>query len=608
MLVTARKVFVLLSRRERLRLGLLALAVLITAFLEMVNVAAILPFLSVAADPTQVQRNVWLAWAYESGGFTSANSFLIALAAAALVTLVLTNAWMAVTVWIQARFSLGRMHTLGARLLEHYAARPFVFFLGRNSADLSKNVLNEVGQVALGVIMPGVQLLARSVISLAIVGLLLAFDPMLAMITTLVLGGAYAGVFIAVRRRLGHLGKERVAVNRERFKSASELFGAIKDVKLLGKESEFVEAFTVPSLRFTHNQSTAAIIGQAPRYALEAIAFGGVLLIALYLLARGGGSLQQIIPILGLYAFAGFRLMPSLQQLFQALTQIRFNMPAVDNLYTELADPPPGPCVSRRSNGHAPGALTLHQRLELRGVSFAYPGAPRRALQDLSLTVDANTTIGIVGATGSGKTTLVDVILGLLRPQAGEIRIDGTPLTEANLRAWQNGIGYVPQHIYLSEDTVARNIAFGIPSERIDMAAVERAARIAQIHDFVTEELHDGYATIVGERGIRLSGGQCQRIGIARALYHEPSVLVFDEATSALDHRTEAALMAAVNRLAGSRTLLIVAHRHATLQSCQAIYEMVAGQIIPQINGLDGTGPASPYPRSTVRVPTAWHK
>lgn len=579
----ARKMLDLLSRRERLYLALLFVAMLGMGFLEMISVASVLPFLSVAADPSQVETNAWLRWAYDALGLSSTNTFLLILAGTALLALVLSNAWMAVTHWAQIRFALGRSHSFSVRLLQHYLAQPYVFFLRRNSADLGKNLLSEVEKVTVQVLMHGLRFMAKAMLALAIVTLLVVFDPWLALLVTGALGGAYGLISLYVRLRLTCLGKERVAANSYRYKAAAEAFGAIKDVKLLGREDVFLAQFTDPSKRFTHCEATAAIIGQIPRYVLDVLAFGGVLVIAIYLILRGDG-LQQTIPVLGLYAFAGYRLMPSLQQMFLSYGVLRFGAPALDNLHLELTQAPVVPDTKapalQRVNGRCTEPLPLRERLELEGVTFTYPGTHKPALRDIGFTIEANSMLGIAGPTGSGKTTLVDVILGLLRPQTGEIRIDGVSLTDANLRAWQNSLGYVPQHIYLSDDTIARNIAFGIPDAQIDRKAVERAARIANIHGFITHDLPEGYDTVVGERGIRLSGGQRQRIGIARALYQDPSVLVMDEATSALDTDTETAVMEAIQRLAGTKTMLIIAHRLTTLRGCDAIQVLGDGRSV----------------------------
>lgn len=585
MLGTARKLFSLLSRREQIQLGLLFIAVLVMAFIEMVSIAAVLPFLSVAADPAQVHSNAWLNWAYEASGLTSTTMFLVALGGAALLALVVSNAWMAATLWAQYRFAHGRTHTVGMRLMKHYLAQPYVFYLHRNSADLGKNILTEVEQVTERALVPGLKAIAKIFVCLAIVSFLIIFDPLLALIVIAILGGAYSGIYLAVRQRLTRIGRERVVQNTARYKVANEAFGAIKDIKLLGREDAFLREFARPSRRYARYRATAKIVSEIPRYALEAIAFGGVLIIAVYLILVRD-NLAQVIPVLGLYAFAGFRLMPTLQQIFHGLTQVRFSAPAVDNLYRELrqATPPKGSLSVERTipkDGESqPHALPLSQGIALENVTIAYPGGTGPVLRDVSIQIEARTIVGIIGPTGSGKTTLVDVILGLLRPQSGEIRIDNTLLTESNLRAWQNAIGYVPQQITLSDESIARNIAFGIPPDHIDAAAVERAARAANIHRFVVSELPDGYGTVVGERGVRLSGGQRQRIGIARALYHDPALLVLDEATNALDPATEAEVLEAIRSLAASKTVLIIAHRPSTVRMCDCLYMIRRNQVI----------------------------
>lgn len=579
MLDTFGKLLALLDWHERVQLALLFMVVLVMAFLETLSVAAVFPFLSVASDPSQIHDNAWLAWAYEKLGFTSNTGFLVALGAAAATALMLSNAWIAGTAWAEHRFVRGRCHTQAMRLLDHYLAQPYVYFLRRNSADLSKNILSEVDWVGM-TMQPALRVFSKTIVVIALVALLVFLDVGLALIVAVVLGAAYAGVFFGVRRTLARIGGERMRANTARYAVINEVFHAIKDIKLLGKEQVFRNRFATNSLCFNRHQATAAIIGEVPRYMLETVAFGGVLIITVYLLLARD-NLQEVLPILGLYAFTGYRLMPSLQQIFAGAAKLRFAGEAVYTVHRELADgTPPTSATAPSGSSRARTPLVPKQRLELYGVTFTYPGAHCPAVENLSLSINVNTTVGIMGATGAGKTTVVDIILGLLRPQQGEIRIDGTPLTQDNLRAWQDDLGYVPQHIYLADDTVAHNIAFGVPSDQIDMQAVERAARLAYIHDLVVDELPEGYGTIVGERGVRLSGGQRQRIGIARALYHDPAVLVLDEATSALDDGTEAVVMQAIHALAGMRTIIVIAHRTSTLRACDMIFRFSHGRIV----------------------------
>jgi len=292
----------------------------------------------------------------------------------------------------------------------------------------------------------------------------------------------------------------------------------------------------------------------------------------LYLMAQSG-SFASALPIIALYAFAGYRLMPALQQIYGALTSLRFAGPALDALHQDLMSlQPAGP------NTQQP-AMPLTQAITLNNIVYRYPNAATPTLKSISLSIPAKSTVGLVGTTGSGKTTTVDLILGLLDAQEGTLAIDGQPITDHNKRAWQRAIGYVPQQIYLADDSVAANIAFGIEPEQIDLAAVERAAKIANLHEFVISDLPQGYATTVGERGVRLSGGQRQRIGIARALYHNPQVLILDEATSALDNLTEQAVMEAVHNLGHEITIILIAHRLSTVRECDQIFLLEKGEL-----------------------------
>ncbi len=569
--------FELLTPRERRNLYLLFGAVLVMAGLEVVSVASIMPFLSVAADPASVHENVYLHWAYETLGFGSTNTFLIALGLGALAALVVSNAFIVGTTWALFRYVWGRNHHLSRRLLRSYLYRPYEYFLIRNSAELGKNILEEVKEVTSEMLMPALRGGAKAMVAFAIIGFLFAVDPVVALMVTLILGLAYTGMYYAVRNRLDRTGEERVESNTKRYQFVSEAFGGIKEVKLRGKEEAFLEQYDDPSKRYARVQANYRVIKQAPRYILEAVAFGGIILIAVYLIAVQD-NIRQVIPMLGLYAFAGYRLMPALQQAFKGLASARFNTAALEALHRDLQQRAKASVPTNETKESTETPLTLADRLVLDSVSFTYPGAKQPAITDLSLEIPAHTTVGFVGKTGSGKTTTVDLILGLLRPQEGIIAVDGTPLRDETIRRWQQHIGYVPQQIYLADDTVTRNIAFGVPEEEIDMEAVRDAARRAHIGDFVEEECPQRWNTIVGERGVKLSGGQRQRIGIARALYHRPSVLVFDEATSALDQATEASVMKAIYALEDNHTILMIAHRLSTVRRADTIVMLERGR------------------------------
>ncbi len=572
--------FGLLTPRERRNLYLLFGAVLVMASLEVVSVASIMPFLSVASDPASVHENAYLSWTYETFGFADTNSFLIALGLAALAALVVSNIFIVFTTWALYRYVWERNHSISRRLLGSYLYRPYEYFLTRNSAELGKNIVEEVKEITGQMLKPALRGTAKGIVALSIVGFLFFMDPMVASMVTTILGLAYAGVYYAVRDLLDRKGAERVNANTKRYQFVSEAFGGIKEVKLRGKEDTFLEQYDDPSKRYARVQSQYRVIKRAPRYILEAVAFGGIILIAVYLIAVQE-NIRQVIPILGLYAFAGYRLMPALQQMFKGIASARFNIAALENIHDDLQNrAEAGPPVS--TNGSLDvndNPLSLENRLEMDDVSFIYPRAEEPAIKNLSLKIPVHATVGFVGKTGSGKTTAVDLILGLLRPQHGVISVDGTPLqSDGTIRRWQQNIGYVPQQIYLSDDTVARNIAFGVPEDDIDMEAVRDAARRAHIYDFITSKLPDQWQTVVGERGVKLSGGQRQRIGIARALYQRPSVLVFDEATSALDQATEAGVMEAIYELEGNHTMLMIAHRLSTVKRADNIVMLENGR------------------------------
>ncbi|WP_240316007.1 ABC transporter ATP-binding protein [Salinibacter ruber] len=554
------------------------MAVLLMASLQVASVASIMPFLSVASDPSIIQENEYLRWAYATFGFDDDRSFLIALGLGALLALVVSNVFIILTRWAMERYSWGRNHSLSRRLLRSYLYRPYEYFLTRNSSELGKNILEEVKEVTDQMLKPTLRGVAKAVVALFIVGFLVYFDPVVALMVTVVLGAAYGAIYLVVRSQLDERGEARVEANTKRYQFVGEAFGGIKEVKIQGKEEAFLNLYDDPSERYARNQALYRVIKKAPRYIIEMVAFGGIILIAVYLIAVRE-SLQQVIPVLGLYAFAGYRLLPALQEAFHGLASARFNIAALNKLHRDLK----GLAEARSSasggaDGTAAPPLLLEEELALREVSYTYPDADRPAIKNLSLAIPARSMVGFVGKTGSGKTTAVDLALGLLRPQEGEITIDGTPLRANNLRRWQQTLGYVPQHIYLSDDTVARNIAFGVPRDQIDMETVREAARRAHILDYVEQDLPNRWETVVGERGVKLSGGQRQRIGIARALYHDPSVLVFDEATSALDQSTEAGVMEAIYDLEGEQTILIISHRLSTVQRADNIFMLEEGR------------------------------
>ena len=576
MFQTFRKLRNLLLARERRNIFLVFAMMLVLGLLEAAGVASIMPFVAMLMNPAIVHSNTYLAALYARLAFSDANAFLLFLAATVFVAVVGRIAFAALTQYAIIRYCAALSYSLSTRLLEKYIRQPYVWFLHHHSSDLGKSILSEVDEVINGSLVPGLLSLTRVVVTLSIVGVLIAVAPAIVVLVMLVLCGAYAATYLGIRNYLSRIGHEGRAANRERFRIAHDVLVGIKEVKVSGLEGTYLQRFRAATHRLARRKAATKVIGQLPRHVFEAVAHGGLLIAVMLLLALSRGDVSKVLPIVALYAFAGLRLLPALQEVYSNLTNISFGRAELDALHADLATAS-APDAAPRSRETTP--QPLRERLELRDVTYTYPRSGHPALIDVTLSIPARTTVGFVGATGAGKTTVVDVILGLLEPQQGEVLVDGTPIRHDNVRAWQRAIGYVPQHIFLADDTVVANIAFGVRPHNIDMWAVERGARYAELHTFVTQELPQGYQTIIGERGLRLSGGQRQRIAIARALYHDPEVLVFDEATSALDNVTERAIMDALHNLAHVKTILLIAHRLSTVRTCDRIFFLAHGQL-----------------------------
>ena len=585
MLPTLQKVLSLFTRRERRQIYWLLLSILLMGVFETTGIASIMPFMAVITNPGIIHQNQMLSFAYNYFNFSADNEFIFLVGIGVLSILLISNSFAAFTTWRLLRFVYVSGHNLSVRLFEKYLGHPYSFFLNHNSSELGKNIITEVHRIVVGILRPFMHMITRAVIALCILILLIAMDPVLALLIFLVCGGAYAVVFMISKKKLALNGSISTRAQGQRFKIVSEGFGGIKVLKLMGRDKEYLRRYVKPSFSYATCESTNQVISTIPKYALEIIVFGGMLLVTLYLVEVKQNT-AQILPILGLYAFAGYRLMPGFNQIFQGLAQIRYHTAALnlihDHINTDLTGPEPAPIQEKSVKTQAESRFS--DSLKLKDITFSYSNPGPQVIDKLNLLVKANTTIAFVGKTGSGKTTLIDIILGLLPPDSGGILIDETVLDHHAMRSWQKNIGYVPQQIYIGDDTVTRNIAFGVPDEEIDLESVKNAARLANIDGFVNKELANGYETVLGERGVRLSGGQRQRIGIARALYNDPKVLILDEATSSLDGVTETAIMEAIHNLAHQKTIILIAHRLTTVTECDAIHVLEGGKIVASGN------------------------
>lgn len=561
--------------KDRLKLVILIGAMIVTAMFEVAGVASIMPFMALVASPDTVMQNPFLLRLSAWFNVQDVRQMQWLTGVLTLMLLFLSNMSALVTNWLLLKFSHSRSHVVSSKLLKHYMAQPYEFFLTHNTSELGKNILSEVQRMTGAVIIPALQLAARLVVAFLMVSLLIALNPEMTLAAVVTVGGLYAAVYLMIRRRLARCGREVLRAESKRYASVTEALAGMKEIMLAGRQGFFEGRFKHASLDHARYTTMAEALGLLPKYVLELIAFGGMVLMALYLLHTQTDS-SRILPILALYAFAGYRLMPAMQQIYSSMVQVRYHGAALAMVVHELKTLPATTAPQTSS------PLALNASLTLTDIHYAYPNTPP-VLHDVTMQVELRTTVGLAGMSGAGKTTLVDIILGLLPPSQGTLSIGDTAITAANRRNWQMHLGYVPQQIYLTDDTIAANIAFGIAPEEIDIARLERAAKRAHLHDFILS-LPKGYQSIVGERGIRLSGGQRQRIGIARALYREPSVLILDEATSALDNVTENAVMEAIAEMSGELTIIIIAHRLSTLQACDTIHLMDHGRIIASGN------------------------
>lgn len=569
-----KKIKSLFNARERRHILYLLLGTIVMSLLEVVGIASIVPFMAIVSKPEIIHENIYLNFSYQYFGFTSDNQFLMASGVLALIVLSFSNCYNAFMTWRMNSFGNMQGHRLAMRLLSNYLSQPYLFFLNRNTAELGKNVLAEVDRIIQGIVVPSMQAISKLVLVIFIFVFLVLVDPFLAVSVALAMSGAYLVLIKCVRSRLHNLGVATTEAISQRFKIANEALSWIKDIKLRGSEMELLRRFSIPSEANAKYSVQNLLIAQLPRHAFEIVAFGGILLIVIYLISKNLNS-EQVVSVMMLYALAGYRVMPAFQQIYLGISSVRYHFPVLEIICKDLSNV----SAQKLLQSHETSVVTFEKSVRLESIRFFYPNVGTPVIKALDLNIDYNTTVGFVGGSGSGKTTLVDLLLGLLSPESGNIIVDGVKITQENLSAWQNNLAYVPQSIYLSDDTIERNIAFAIPDKEINHEQVIKAAKLAELDGFV-ETLGDRYQTSVGERGVRLSGGQRQRIGIARALYFNPKLLVLDEATSALDGITEKVVMDAIHNLSHKITIVVIAHRLTTVRECDVIHLIDNGKIV----------------------------
>ena len=555
----------------RLKLISVVCMIFFNGFLQLVGVSSVFPFFALAADPSRIRNSRVGGWILHFLPPMEMNQLLILAGCFAILMLFVAGIGSIVSDCIRVLYSYGFSHWLKGRLLRSYARQPYSYFLRRNSALMNQRV-NDITSFTYNVMLPLGEAFSRIVLIFLLLGGFFLVQPLAALGAMLIFGGFYLFVFVVLRPRTRAVAAGQQFHTAGFSKSTLQFLHGIKPIMVHGKESYFINASLRHSSGMRHFQAQVPIFSNGPRYLIEPIAFGGLVAIVI-VLALQGRPFSDILPNLSVMALVGYRLLPSMSLLYGQMVTIASHSYTLEQLEEEILE-----IENETSEDNEVMVkqvpLSFVQDIRIDRISFAYPGAGKNTLENFSFNVAKNESVGIAGVSGSGKSTLVDLILGLHTPGEGRILVDGVPLSCENMASWRAMIGYVPQDIYLLDDTVEANIAFGVSPEKVDRVALESAAHAARILDFVTGELPDGFATIIGERGVRLSGGQRQRIGLARALYHGPQVLILDEATSALDLESEAAVMRTINELQGKITIISIAHRLSTLERCDKIIQI----------------------------------
>ncbi|MEW9501067.1 ABC transporter ATP-binding protein [Jeotgalibacillus marinus] len=578
---TSKKVLMLFNKKEKKKLAYLFIMMIFAALLETAGIGLIVPLVGLLMTPESINEQAFLSAIYKGLDFQSTTAFIVFAVMALLAVFIIKNVYLFIFSYAQLRLILNQQVKLSRNLFKSYLTKPYTFHLQRNTANLLRNINSEVPKVLQGIVMASFQLLTEVLVILCILLLLLYTAPLATLTASILLGCSVSIFFLIFRKKISTLGKEQQKVNGGMIKWVNQGLGASKEVKVSGKESFFINAYAKKSQVMASNSRYMGMLQQVPRLFIETLLVSTVLLTMLITVFQGKNT-TELVATMALFSMAAFRLMPSITRVVALITTIRYSQPALNVIYEDLYRMEES--MITRNLGQEQGAAfnndgkkVFNQSIDLNHVSFRYPNQEEMTIKDVSLTIPIGQSVAFIGESGAGKTTLVDIILGLLHPENGEILIDGDSLNDKKT-LWQQKIGYIPQFIFLSDDTIRRNVGFGLEEHQIDDKAIWAALERAQLKEFV-KSLPDQLDTSVGERGVRLSGGQRQRIGIARALYHKPEILFMDEATSALDNETEKEIMKAIDGLKGEKTLIIIAHRLSTIENCDIVFKMNNGEL-----------------------------
>ena len=582
MLSIIRKFSQILSKQQKIRVVIIAIMMVIGAFLETLGVGLILPLVSAITTPDIIMTNKYAKLVCEIFDLHATRTFMIVVIAALIFVYIFKNVYLFVEYYVQYRFICNNRFAVQCRLMETYLHRPYEFFLNAESGEIVRVVTGDTNNT-FNLLSTVLAFFTEAIVSVALIAVIIITDPVMAILIAAVLGGTMLLISRLVKPILRKAGlkfqKNSAKMNQWLLQSIS----GIKEVKVTGKEGFFLNQFSKYGRKAIDSEKKNMVLGQVPRLSIEAFSISAMLAVIAILMWRGR-EIDTMLPQLSAFAMAAVRLMPSVNRMTASLNQISYYEPALDKMLEHLSVAQRWQNTKDDIQGSDSGctegqmdSLNLKKEITLKDISFSYPGAEHPVLEQANMLVPIGMSVGIVGASGAGKTTAVDIMLGLLKPQEGQVLADGVDIQTA-YHAWLSHIGYIPQMIFMLDDTIRGNVAFGMDSKEVDEQAVWKALEEAQLAEFV-RSLPEGLDTQIGERGIRLSGGQRQRIGIARALYTDPELLIFDEATSALDNETESAIMESINALHGKKTMIIIAHRLTTIEGCDMVYRVENGKI-----------------------------
>ena len=569
-------IYILLPSEQKLTLLLLFMT-LIAVLMDIAGILSVLPFMYVLTDPSIIETSEILKTVFEISlnyGIKTNHQFLIFLGILILILLFISLSFKSFMIYFQNRFIEMRKFSLAQRLVQSYLHQPYLWFLNRHSSSLCKNILDESHTVITRGLYHLINLITQIIVVLVLISLSIIADPLISIVIGILFGSLYTLILILSKGIVSKFGNQRFNYNELLFKIINETFTAIKQIKISGIENIKIKTISKLGINLAKNSAFVGTVSAIPRYVIELLVFGGMLTLTLYLMTKEG-TFEKALPTIVLYAIIGYKLMPALQSIFLSLTNLNYVAISVDKISKELKLVKEFEILQKQER------FQLNKSISLKKVFFKYPETSTNALNDINLNIKANSFFGIVGTTGSGKTTLVDIILNLLVADKGLLKVDNEPINNLNSRKWMKSVGYVPQNIFLIDDTFSANIALGINDEDIDQIQLEKVSKIAEIHNHIIAE-PGKYETQIGEQGVRLSGGQRQRIGIARALYHDPKVLILDEATSALDNITQKSILNNLKSMKTDITIIMITHRLSTVKECDSIILMEKGEIKAQ--------------------------